>query len=147
MINYSYLKLIYIMKMNMKQIGVRIIARRKALGLTQAALAKILGLSSVSVVKWETAQSKPRGENLLALAEALKCTPNWLIFGNEEQEPIPVEHLPLELNAKQKRLLDLFEQLPEKEKDIIINELESKIESFNHLFEELLSLRKSRKNI
>lgn len=125
----------------------RIVARRKELGLTQRALAKLVGLSGVSVLKWENGQNEPSGKNLFALSEALKCNPTWLLFGDKEQEPIPAELLPLDLNAKQERVLNLFNQLPETEKDIIINELEARVENFNRLFEELLSLRKSHKNI
>ena len=116
--------------------------RRKQLGLTQQQLADMVGRSSVSVFKWESGQNEPKGQNLLALANALKCSATWLLFGDEDQAPTPVDELPTELDSRQKRLLELFDSLPESEKEKQLIELEDKVENFNRLFEELLVTRK-----
>lgn len=123
----------------------RIIARRKELGLTQRSLADLVGLSSVSVLKWENGQNEPRGKNLFALARALECSPTWLLFGDEDKTPTPAIELTESLNEQQQQMLELFDQLPASEKDRIINEMKARVDQFNHLFEEMLSIRKSRK--
>lgn len=47
--------------------------------LTQAQLAKIIGVHRNMVYGWETGKFKPRGENLLKLADALDCDARELI--------------------------------------------------------------------
>lgn len=54
------------------------------MGMKQAELAKALGVSRVSVTKWETGVTKPDGENLHQLAIALSTTPEWLLYGSGE---------------------------------------------------------------
>ena len=49
--------------------GARISARRKDKGLTQEALANILGVSNQAVSKWESGASDPSTTNLMALAK------------------------------------------------------------------------------
>ena len=48
-------------------------------GLTQAQLAEIIGVHKNMVYGWETGKFKPRGENLLKLADALNCDARDLI--------------------------------------------------------------------
>lgn len=127
------------------EISERITMRRKELGLTKLALAKTLGLSGVSILKWENGQNEPSGKNLFALSDALKCSPAWLLFGDEDKSPTPVDELPTELDEQQTQLLSLFNQLPDSEKTILINEISARVENFNKLFEELLRVRKQRK--
>lgn len=62
----------------------RIKARRMQLNMTQQSLAKMLGVSRVSVTKWETGVTKPDGENLHMLAKSLDVSPEWLLFGGNE---------------------------------------------------------------
>ena len=62
----------------------RIKARRTQLNMTQQSLAKMLGVSRVSVTKWETGVTKPAGENLHMLAKSLDVSPEWLLFGGNE---------------------------------------------------------------
>ncbi|ATM98070.1 LexA family transcriptional repressor [Yersinia frederiksenii] len=59
----------------------RIRIRRLQLDLTQVQLAKAIGVSRVSVTKWESGITKPDGENLHRLAQVLSCTPEWLLYG------------------------------------------------------------------
>lgn len=59
----------------------RIRSRRLQLDITQQSLAKRLGVSRVSVTKWEGGTTKPDGENLHQLALALATTPEWLLYG------------------------------------------------------------------
>lgn len=59
----------------------RIRARRKELKLTQAVLAKLVGVNRVTVTGWESGDYEPGGSNLQALAAALKTNPQWIIHG------------------------------------------------------------------
>jgi transcriptional regulator with XRE-family HTH domain len=59
-------------------------ARRIELGLTQQMIADALGMSKVSVWKWECGQTMPSHANLLRLAETLKTTPQRLLFGEDQ---------------------------------------------------------------
>ena len=52
---------------------------RKEKGLTQAQLADLVGVHKNMVYGWETSKFKPRGENLLRLADALNCDARELI--------------------------------------------------------------------
>lgn len=131
------------MVMKNETLGDRLSARRKELGLTQQRLADIVKKSSVSVFKWESGQTEPKGASLFALSQALKCTPTWLMFGDVDQQPTPGSELPIELDERQKRILELFNSLPESEKEAQIKQLESRVENFNRLFEEMLKVRKN----
>lgn len=54
---------------------------RRASGLSQAALAKRLGISAPSVAQWELGQTRPDLQRLPALAQILGCTIDELIEG------------------------------------------------------------------
>lgn len=123
-------------------LGERVRSRRKDLGFTQKSLAKALKLSDVSISQWERDDSEPTGKNLHALAKALRCSPTWLLFGDEDKIPEEPSTLPVTLDAKQQELLDLFDALPESEQDAQLNELRARVENFNRLFDELLKARK-----
>lgn len=79
------------MKTDMKD---RIRSRRVQLDTTQAAIAKRLGISRVSVTKWENGTSKPDGENLHKLAIELSTTPEWLLYGEGDQVADDTQVLP-----------------------------------------------------
>ncbi|HBR3463180.1 LexA family transcriptional regulator [Klebsiella pneumoniae] len=68
--------------MNTQLMGERIRARRKELKIRQAALGKMVGVSNVAISQWERSETEPNGENLLALARALQCSPDFLLKGD-----------------------------------------------------------------
>lgn len=136
----------YIKRMKLTTFNERMAARRKELGYTQQKLADVVRKSYVTVYKWESGETEPKGKNLFSLASALKCSPTWLLFGDDEHLPTPAEELPVELDERQQRLLQLFESLPESEKEAQLIELEARVDNFNRLFEELLKVRKSQSN-
>ncbi|EMR4174183.1 helix-turn-helix domain-containing protein [Serratia marcescens] len=127
--------------------GSRIRGRRKEMKFTQRSLAQALGISHVSVSQWERDDSEPTGKNLFSLSRVLRCSPTWILFGDEEQQPSQIDEIPRQLNEQQIQLLDLFDQLPESEKEIHLSALRDKVDDFNRLFDELLKARKGRKNI
>ena len=133
------------MEMKNLSIGERIRARRKDLNHTQRTLAKALKISHVSVSQWERDDSEPTGKNLFALSKILKCSPSWILFGDDEQAPdsLPAEELPLD--DRHRELIELFDALPESEQDSQLELMRARVENFNRLFEEMLETRK-RKN-
>lgn len=73
-------------------IGQRILALRRAAGLSQEALAAAVGVSRQALGKWEADQSLPGLDNLLALAEALHTSCDELLTGrplSPEAAPAP----------------------------------------------------------
>lgn len=62
-------------------IGQRILALRRAAGMSQEALAAAVGVSRQALGKWEADQSLPGLDNLLALAEALHTSCDELLTG------------------------------------------------------------------
>lgn len=67
--------------------GERLLARRTELGLSQDDLAKKTGVSRVTISKIELGGSQDtRSSNLFKIAEALKCSPRWLLDGSEGKE-------------------------------------------------------------
>lgn len=125
--------------MNMNE---RIAARRKELKLTQTQVAKAIGSSTVSVYKWENGEVAPRGKNLFALSEVLRCSPSWLLTGDEYALPTPAGELPRALSKQEEDLLELFGKLPASEREAQLEEIRLRVEHFNRLFEEMLEARK-----
>ncbi|MGL6052188.1 MAG: LexA family protein [Aeromonas salmonicida] len=64
-------------------IHTRIKSQRAVSGMTQEALAKLLGVNRVSVSQWERGDTSPKGDNLINLAKALGVRPEWLLFGED----------------------------------------------------------------
>lgn len=62
-----------------RHVGERIKARRKQIGLTQAAVAKRLGVASQSVTNYESGKSDPSIRNLIALATILDVSTDYLL--------------------------------------------------------------------
>jgi len=65
----------------MNTVGKRIYNRRKELKLTQTAVAALIGVSSASLTYWERDEIEPKNKNMAALARALDCAPDYLLFG------------------------------------------------------------------
>ncbi|WP_134636603.1 helix-turn-helix domain-containing protein, partial [Pseudomonas aeruginosa] len=61
----------------------RIRARLKALRLSQSELASRVGVSKGTVTFWMNGTNLIKGENLMAVARELQCSPEWLISGTE----------------------------------------------------------------
>ncbi|WPO32070.1 S24 family peptidase [Pseudomonas sp. BO3-4] len=59
----------------------RVIARMKELNLSSTDLSKLSGVSKATVSFWINGTNGAKGKNLLALAKALDCSPQWLSDG------------------------------------------------------------------
>ncbi len=121
--------------------GERIKLRRKELKQTQRNLASAVKVSHVTISQWESCDTTPGGKNLFALANALKCSPTWILYGDSDNSPVPVEDLTSPLSERELELLQLFAFLPESEKERHMEDLRHKVEQFNKLFAELLQAR------
>lgn len=128
---------------NLNSLGQRALARRKELKLTQREAAKLAGVAHVTISQWERDETQPVGTRLFSLAKALSCTPTWLLFGDEQQNPVPANELPSTtlLTDKHRELIDLFDSLPESEQEAQLQEMRARVQNFNKLFEELLQAR------
>lgn len=81
-----------------ESIGNRISKYRKAKGLTQEALANLMGVSAQAVSKWETDASCPDIAALPQLCKILGITTDELLTGNSNEVKIvtPAERKPME---------------------------------------------------
>ncbi|MGK5615444.1 LexA family protein [Proteus mirabilis] len=73
----------------MSTFGERLLERRTELGMSQDDLAKLTGVSRVTISKIELGESQDtRSANLFKIAAALKCSPKWLLHGKEPKQKV-----------------------------------------------------------
>lgn len=101
--------------MDLIKIGAYIAAKRKALGMTQAELARKLGMSDKSVSKWERGICLPDVSVYLQLCGILGITVNEFIAGEDlnaenlvQQSEVNIIAVTEEGNQKRKRLKQIF---------------------------------------
>jgi len=68
----------------METIGSRILALRAKKKLSQKALGQLLGVSGVTVLKWEKDENIPKHESLELLSKKLDTTINYILYGHTE---------------------------------------------------------------
>lgn len=68
--------------MRLMNIGDRIRERRQGVGLSQSALARLVGVAPQSVQQWEGGRTEPRGQRLDIIADKLQTSVVWLITGD-----------------------------------------------------------------
>ncbi|MFL1387507.1 S24 family peptidase [Pseudomonas tritici] len=59
----------------------RVTSRMKALNLSATDISKLTGVSKATVSFWVSGTNGAKGKNLLSLAKALECSPDWLSDG------------------------------------------------------------------
>jgi transcriptional regulator with XRE-family HTH domain len=72
----------------LKQMGMRIAARRKELGLTQEELANVVNVSIQTISTAECGKKALRPENIAKISIALNCTTDYLLLGKISLAPI-----------------------------------------------------------
>ncbi len=98
--------------MDQIKIGKFIASRRKEQGMTQAVLAKKLGISDRAVSKWETGKSMPDSGIMLELCGLLKINVNELLSG----EGIMAESYD---RRAEENLLEMRRQVEEKNRQLL----------------------------
>ena len=103
----------------LKTVGLRISELRKSRGLTQDALAQIVGYTSRSTInKIEKGLVDIPQSKITDIAEALHTTPAYLM-GWEENSP------DLELTEGEQKLLEVYRRASENVKPILLNAIEA----------------------
>lgn len=93
-------------------IGKRLKEIRKTQGLTQQDLADRIGVSVSSVKKWELDLTEPNADKLVTIALALGVSVDYVLGGMTAPN--------LTLTEDAQRLALIVEQLPEKQRDALI---------------------------
>ncbi len=65
----------------METVGSRILALRTKKKLSQKTLGQMLGVSGVTVLKWEKDENVPKHENLSMLSKNLDTTIDYILYG------------------------------------------------------------------
>lgn len=73
------------MREHLVSIGQRISKLMLDMDVSNAKLARMIGVSRPTIGNWIEGKSAPTGENLTNLANALKVDPNWLMSGKESR--------------------------------------------------------------
>lgn len=101
----------------------RIKELRKKRGLTLEQVATVVGVGKSTVRKWETGMiANMRRDKIADLARALGTTPAYLMGWKEEPTetaPSPSEDIK-ELSGGEKMLLDLFNRVPDDQKQLVL---------------------------
>lgn len=93
--------------------GMRIRARRKALGFTQQYLAEILWVKEETISNYENDKVDIKGSVICKLAEVLETTPDYLLTGKV-----------MGITDKEQALLELFRSLPDEMQEISFGQME-----------------------
>lgn len=67
--------------------GQRVVNRMKELNLSGVEVAKHCGVSSTTVTNWRSGEHGATGMALSKLAQILRCSPDWLLYGREKDSP------------------------------------------------------------
>ncbi|WP_241610262.1 LexA family protein [Rosenbergiella epipactidis] len=86
--------------MKNETIGMRIRKRRKEMKLTQTGLGNKIGVQGGAISQWESDTTSPKGDNLIALSQALSCAPEFILYGensasNVEPAIADIRHIPI----------------------------------------------------
>ena len=73
--------------------GDRVAGAREAAGMTQAQLARRLGVKKATLVSWEDDLSEPRANRLSMLAGILNVSIVWLLTGEGDGATAPAEDM------------------------------------------------------
>ena len=98
-----------------RDLGQRIAARRKLLGLSQAQLARTLGVSQQTVFAYELGDRRVAASRLGMVARALRTTTSY-VLGEEAAQPMPKYG---KLSAVSVRFGERFERLPLKHQRVL----------------------------
>lgn len=106
----------------------RIKERRNALGLTLLEIAEQLNVTEATMQRYENGQIKNiKHETIYALSQILKCSPSYLMgWSNSISEKPAVDNG--KLSDRQKRIVELFNDLTDEQQDNLIGRAEMLVE-------------------
>lgn len=115
-------------------------------GWNRSELARRVGLSVQAVQQWAAGATKPSGRNLTKLAEVTGKPEHWFFMeitnGDQESVDKPVStNETSNLTQQHRRLIELFDQMPELEKKHMIRLFEEKVKEYDRLLNELIALK------
>jgi transcriptional regulator with XRE-family HTH domain len=102
----------------------RIKERRNALGLTLLEIAEQLNVTEATMQRYENGQIKNiKHETIYALSQILNCSPSYLMgWSNSISEKPTVDNG--KLSDRQKRIVELFNDLTDEQQDNLIGRAE-----------------------
>ncbi|CRL46237.1 transcriptional repressor DicA [Sodalis glossinidius str. 'morsitans'] len=105
-------------------------------------MAKICGVTPQSVNSWFVRGSIGK-DSAMKLSETLRVSVAWLLGErtSDNSSPDVVSPPETQLSPREKFLLNLFNELPEDDKEQLIESLQKKQQYYNRLFEELARVR------
>lgn len=110
-----------------KSLSEKIYYLRKKNGLTLEAVANVVGVGKSTVRKWETGTiANMRRDKIALLAEALHTTPAYLMGWEENIAPDE-----LRVTESDKEILELFKQIPEKDRRVLLEMVRSYANTLN----------------
>lgn len=116
-------------------IGERLKALREKKNISQAQLSKMCGWATASRVgNYELGTRNIGVDDAVVLARILDTSPSYLLFGDEENRG-------QELPEKQRRMLQLFNQLPEAEQERMIDLFQVRLKEIDDYVEKYLKGR------
>lgn len=96
--------------------GTRLKTRRLKLGLSQTALATLAGIAQPQISRYENGEAEPNATAILALAQALQTSTDWLLGASEDETAIQMD----DLNPMERQALTLFRvNSPERQRALI----------------------------
>jgi transcriptional regulator with XRE-family HTH domain len=110
----------------LETMGERIQQLRKTTGLTQADLAKKIGISHTQMARYEIKNIYPPADVLKNLAEIFNTTIDFLVMGDNESKA--------QASLKDAELINQFKKisiLPEEEKTLVLKMITAYIRDFN----------------
>ena len=97
----------------LKRMGQRILARRKALGLTQDDLAEMISVTPPMISNLEQGKKAIRPDNLAKVCKALGVSADFILYGSDSDSRIDdvVEKLPHLTDAELQVVSDMIDAL------------------------------------
>lgn len=95
------------MNIFLRQMGTRILARRKEFNWTQEQLAEKAGVTTQTISSAERGSKALRPENIANVSAALNCTTDYLLLGKTPPTKPEINPIPIgDLTPLQRRCLD-----------------------------------------
>lgn len=123
-----------------EQIAGRLKAARERKGISQKTLADRCGWAQSRIGNYESGARTIGLDDAVTMARELGIPPVELVFGNESQGMRP-------LTEKQAQLLDLYDQLPEKEQDNMLQAFSRRLKDIDEWIDKYIQNRDKSKDV